>query len=112
MKGRNPQSRTSILAMAGGQRVTGNAKWPQQVPLEGAGSCRSFNARRIWPKPQSQPRVKVAFKASLAAAGTIDDTSPPNEAISLTRLELTNPFSTEVMKKTVSISGASTRLLC
>jgi hypothetical protein len=29
----------------------------------------------------------------------------------LTRLELTNPFSTEVMKNTESTSGASTRLL-
>ena len=46
-----------------------------------------------------------------AAAGTIDDTSPPNDAISLTRLELTKPFSTDVMKNTESTSGASTRLL-
>jgi hypothetical protein len=36
-----------------------------------------------------QPRARAVASASEAALGSIADTSPPNVAISLTRLELT-----------------------
>lgn len=39
--------------------------------------------------PPGQGRARAPSRAARAAVGTIDDTSPPNVAISLTRLELT-----------------------
>ena len=58
-----------------------------------------------YPAGPPSPAGQAAASAAAAASGTIAHTSPPNWAISFTRLELMYECSSEVMKNTVSTSG-------
>ena len=72
--------------------------------VERSRRCRRRRPAR-WPRQRGR-------NASSDAGGTIPLTSPPKRAISLTRLELMYATSSEVMRHSVSTSGASFALLC
>jgi hypothetical protein len=63
----------------------------------GPGGVRHAARPQVWSEPDRSPvepaaqpaLARARRSASTAAGGTIPETSPPNAAISLTRLELT-----------------------